>query len=190
MSTEAVTPSISEMIRLLDEAVERQTTTGCCKAVKRALEGIVNSGQEFIPSEFLQPSPKGYARRLLHRDPADRYTILVMVWGVGQGTALHDHAGMWCVECVYRGSILVKSYSLDDEVGDLFKFAAEQEVVAEIGDAGALIPPFDYHTIENALPDRPSVTVHVYGGEMNWCNAFVPEGDLFRLERRELTYTD
>ncbi len=190
MSSITSAASLTEMIRLLDEAVEKQTTTGCCKAVKRALEDIVNSGQNFVPDDFLRPAPNSYARRLLHRDPEDRYTILVMVWGIGQGTALHDHAGMWCVECVYRGSILVKSYSLDDEVGDRFRFIKEQEVVAGIGDAGALIPPFDYHTIENAEPARPSVTLHVYGGEMNWCNAFVPDGDLFRLERRELTYTD
>ena len=181
--------ALAEMIRLVDEAVEKQTTTGCCMAVKRALEGIVHSGIDFIPQSFLEPAGDRYARRLLHVDPAQRYSILVMVWGVDQGTPLHDHAGMWCVECVYRGKIRVKSYSLEDEIGDRFKFVQEQEVLAGIGEAGSLIPPFDYHTIHNAESDRPSVTVHVYGGEMNWCHAFVPDGDLYRIERRELAYT-
>lgn len=182
-------PLLDQMIGMLDEAVVKQTSTGCCKAVKRALEEIISSGKEFLPSEFLQPAPDRYARRLLHKDPQDRYTVLVMVWGLGQGTPLHDHAGMWCVECVYRGKILVRSYDLEDEVGEKFKFKLEQEVLAGIGEAGTLIPPFDYHTIENALPDQPAVTLHVYGGEMEWCNAFVPDGELHRMERRQLVYT-
>jgi hypothetical protein len=83
----------------------------------------------------------------------------------------------------------VTSYSLDDEIDGKFKFNKETEIIAEVGDAGALIPPFDYHTIANAEPEGNAITLHVYGGEMDWCNAFAPEGDLFRLERRALTYT-
>jgi predicted metal-dependent enzyme (double-stranded beta helix superfamily) len=190
MSIQTETATVQSMIQLLDEAVEQQTTAGCCEAVKRVLEEIVASGKEFVSEEFLHPASDRYARRLLHRDPAGRYTVLVLVWGVGQGTSLHDHAGMWCVECVYRGSILVKSYSLDDEVGNRFRFTKERELVAGIGHAGTLIPPFDYHTIANADSDRSAVTLHVYGGEMTSCNAFLPEGDLYRMETRELHYTD
>ena len=47
----------------------------------------------------------GYGRRLLHRDPRGRYTVVVMTWGPGQGTPIHDHANLWCVECVYRGNV-------------------------------------------------------------------------------------
>ncbi len=181
--------ALPKMIHLLNEAVEKQTSTGCCKAVKRALEEIVTSGEEFVPGEYLLPAPDKYARRLLYKDSENRFSVLVMVWGPGQGTPLHDHARMWCVECVYRGKIKVKSYSLDDEVDGLLRFVPETEVVAGIGEAGTLIPPFDYHTIENASPDRPAVTLHVYGGEMDWCNAFFPEGEFFRMERRHLAYT-
>ena len=51
-----------------------------------------------------------YARRLLHRDPAGRYTAIVMTWGPGQGTAVHDHGGLWCVEGVVDGEIAVTQY--------------------------------------------------------------------------------
>ena len=39
-------------------------------------------------------------------------------------------------------------------------------VTAGIGEAGRLIPPTDHHVIANALRDRPSVTLHIYGGEL------------------------
>ena len=80
--------------------------------MKKVLEDIVQSGGEFVDPPFLKPAPDRYARRLMHRDPRGRYTVLAMVWDVGQGTPLHDHAGTWCVECVYRGRIRVLSYAV------------------------------------------------------------------------------
>lgn len=178
------------MIQMLDDAVERQEVHGCCLAVKDALEQIVSSGEDFIPESFLRPAPGTYARRLLHLDPKGRYSLMVMVWDKGQGTALHDHAGMWCVECVYRGNIRVRPFKCTNVCADgLHHFEEQASVYANPGDAGALIPPFDHHIIEN--PETiPAVTLHVYGGEMNWCDAFEPvEGGGHRMVKRLLAYT-
>ncbi len=183
------TPKVQELIALIDDAVDRMPGNGCCQTVKEALEKVVLSQEDFIGAEFLEPAPGKYARRLLHLDPAGRYSVLVMVWDNGQGTALHDHDNMWCVECVYRGRIKVTSYSSFGEKHGLHKFQPAKVVYAGQGEAGALIPPYDHHTLENA-DVAPAVTIHVYGGEMTACHAFVPvEGDLYRRERRELTYT-
>lgn len=189
MSAVPAPGKLRELIHLLDEAVEKQEVHGCCTAVKAALEHVVNSGIDFIPDDFLRPAPDRYARRLLHMDPQGRYSALVMVWGQNQVTPLHDHAGMWCVECVYRGRIKVVSYSCTGIREGLHQFNPELEVFAGPGEAGALIPPFDHHTIENAAPN-PSITLHVYGGEMNWCDAFIPEEGGYRMIKRQLCYTD
>jgi 3-mercaptopropionate dioxygenase len=181
---------VKEMIGMLDDAVERQEVHGCCTAVKSTLEQIVNSGEDFIPPEFLvpNPDPSRYARRLLHLDPKHRYSLLVMVWDRHQATALHDHAGMWCVECVYRGRIKVTSYACTGIRDGLHQFHPELEVFAGPGEAGALIPPFDHHILGNA-DEVPAVTLHVYGGEMNWCDAFVPVEGGYQMVKRELAYT-
>lgn len=179
----------SELIHLLDEAVKQQEMKGCCYAVKDALEHIVHSGKDFLEEEMLRPAPDKYARHLVYLDPEKRYSVLAMVWSPGQGTALHDHAGMWCVECVYRGKILVTSYSVDKQEEDKYWFSKQEEVVAGVGEAGALIPPFDHHTIQNVY-DENAVTIHVYGGEMTWADCFLPEDDHFVKTRRELCYTD
>ena len=187
MATDAATRS--ELIHLLDEAVEEQEMKGCCMAVKNALEHIVHSGKDFLEEEFLVPAADKYARRLVYLDPKGRYSVLAMVWDTGQGTALHDHAGMWCVECVYRGKIEVDSYSVVRQDGDNFWFSKEEHILAGVGEAGALIPPFDHHTIGNPFPEK-AVTIHVYGGEMTWADCFLPEDDHYVKTRRELCYTD
>lgn len=187
MQTTEANPRLSEFLARLNDAVVNPDGP-CCYRVKSLLEDVCTDGVDWIPDEYLQPSESGYARRLVYLDPANRYSVMVMVWNIGQGTSLHDHAGMWCVECVYRGRIKVVSYDLDGFDGEKFQFDRKFEVHAGPGEAGALIPPFDYHTIENDHP-TPSATIHIYGGEMNWCHAYVPDDGGYRKIRRELTYS-
>jgi len=190
----AVTPhssKVDELIRRLDEATAAPDDAARCRSVKQVLIDIVASGEQFLDPPFLVPTPDRYARRLLHRAPGNRYTVIAMVWGVGQGTPLHDHAGTWCVECVYRGKIKVTSFSVrgGDPEKDIVQFERETVIMAGVGEAGALIPPFEYHMIENPTA-APVVTIHVYGGEMTYCHVFEPEGASgYRRKYRELTYT-
>jgi predicted metal-dependent enzyme (double-stranded beta helix superfamily) len=113
-----------------------------------------------------------------------------MVWDRGQGTLLHDHAGMWCVEGVVCGRIRVTSYSVcgGDPATGVVRFQQEDVVHAGPGEAGALIPPFEYHVLENA-GDAPAVTLHVYGGEMTTCHVYEPVAGGWRRRFKTLGYT-
>jgi len=177
-----------ELISLLDAAVDIQSCEARCERVKDVLHEIVQDGGEFLPAEFLKPAEGSYARRLLHKDPADRYSVVVMVWDKGQGTSLHDHCGHWCVECVYRGKIEVVSYDLIEQKEDFYRFKKETTIEAGVSDAGALIPPFEYHTIAN-VQDTPAVTIHVYAGELDWCYIFQPVEGGHQRVKKPLCYT-
>lgn len=178
-------------IKKLDDAVEAEDTATICENVKRVLVDVMNSKEQILSEEYLIPNPECYARRLLHKDPEGRYSAVVMVWDKSQGTPLHDHAGRWCVEGVYRGKIRVRSYNYDGKGKEgIHRFTQETEVTTGVGEAGALIPPFEYHSIEN--PDeRPAITIHVYRGELFSCNAFYPlEEGGYRRVSKTMTYTE
>jgi len=190
MTTVAAPTGLLPLIRRLDAAVAVRDDAGRCRAVKNALVAAVNGGEIVLDPPYQVPVADRYARRLLYRDPEMRYTVLAMVWGPGQGTALHDHAGTWCVECVYSGRIRVTSFSVrgGDPERDLVRFEPETVVMAGVGEAGALIPPFEYHRLEN--PDAtPAVTIHVYGGEMTFCHVYEPCDGGYRRMFKELRYT-
>lgn len=181
---------VRELIRRIDAAMTPPDDAARARGAKVALEETFAMGTDFLPAEYLVPNPERYARRLVHRDPENRYTVIAMVWNTGQGTPLHDHAGIWCVECVYSGDIRVTSYQCHggDPERDLVQFQKQGTTEAHIGDAGALIPPFEYHVLENT-GHEPAVTLHVYGGDMNHCHVFEPvEGGWLR-RFRELRYT-
>jgi 3-mercaptopropionate dioxygenase len=181
---------VATLIERLREAVRLGDPRAITERVKDELEGLIAAGGLTLPEHFYQARPDSYARRLLHRDAELGWSALVMTWGPGQHTALHDHAGIWCVEGVVEGHMDVERYELMREDTDgVCRFERRDRVRAGVGSAGALIPPFDFHVLGNALDDRPSLTLHVYGGEMDHCSVFEPlGGELYRRQQHHLTY--
>ena len=181
---------VEQLVERLDRAIGAGSAEAIAAGVKRALSDAIRSGELRLPEAFRRPRPESYARRLLHRDPATGWTAVVMTWGPGQGTLLHDHAGIWCVEGVVEGEMEVVQYELASEVEGRYRFAPRGRVRALPGSSGALIPPFEYHVLKNALPGATSVTLHVYGGEMDHCHVFEENGDgSHRKVERRLAYS-
>ncbi len=181
---------LTTLLAHLDEAARLGDSATITAHVKTCLETAIHAGAVELPERLCRPRAEGYARRLLHRNDELGYTAVVMTWGPGQRTPLHDHAGIWCVEGVVRGRIDVTQYDLVDTTGDRFRFQSRGCVHAEVGSAGCLIPPFEYHVIAN-VTDKPAITLHVYGGEMSECHVFEPaaEGGYIRGVR-PLRYHD
>lgn len=180
------------LLERLGEAVAAPTVGQRAGAVKHVLAETIRAGAIRLPERFYVPKPECYARRLLHRDLDRGFTAVVMTWGPGQGTALHDHAGMWCVEGTIEGEMEVLQYELAEQSGDgRCRFVPRGHVRARPGASGALIPPFEYHVLRNGFDDRVSLTLHVYGGEMDHCTLFEPDGDGWHRRReRPLAYDD
>jgi hypothetical protein len=85
----------------------------------------------------------------------------------------------------------ITQYDLISDDGGNYRFTRQNCVAANRGAAGCLIPPFEYHTLANARPDRSSITMHVYGGDMDHCHVFEPSGGgLYRRVTRALSYTE
>jgi predicted metal-dependent enzyme (double-stranded beta helix superfamily) len=180
---------VDPLIERLREAVRLGDVTAITERIKLELETFIPEEGLRLPEHFRTPHPDHYARRLLYRDPDLDFTAVVMTWGPGQRTALHDHSGIWCVEGVVEGEMEVTRYELLGEDDRLFRFAERGTVQACAGSAGALIPPFEHHVLANNRPGRTSLTLHVYGGEMDHCHIFEPSGDgSYRRVRRELSY--
>ena len=187
--TSGTLPCFEGLKAELDAAVRLREPAAIAQRVKSALQTTLRCDGLPLPPQFFEPRPDTYARRLLHRDPDGLYTAVVMTWGPGQGTPLHDHAGIWCVECVVDGEMEVRQYDLVSEKDGAFRFQPQPCMDAVRGSAGCLIPPYEYHTLANRRPDGSSVTLHIYGGEMTHCHVFQPQDDgSYQRVERSLSY--
>jgi len=176
-----------ELIRRIDAVIDGQCAATTTQCVRDVLCAMMYEKSLNLPECVYDSPPDHYARRLIHKDPGRGYTIMAMTWGPGQATPVHDHSGMWCVEAVWEGQIEVTQYELIEIRGDLYKLEPRTTMRAGIGSAGSLIPPHEYHTIRNPLPDQCAVSIHIYSGEMCQCSVFRPyQGEWHRREQRDL----
>jgi len=182
------TKSVRVLQHLINQAVRLDTTDAIVHTIQRDLAKAIKSGQIQLAAKFCQTKPGSYARRLLLRDEAMGYTVVVMTWAPGQTTPIHDHAGIWCVEGVVQGEISVTRYKIERQTGELFLFLDQAPIRASVGSTGSLIPPDEYHVLANTT-DSVALTLHVYGGEMDHCNVYAPRsGGWYERAPHKLTY--
>jgi predicted metal-dependent enzyme (double-stranded beta helix superfamily) len=183
--------SLTALIDRLNAAVEEKTPERITRRVKQDLEELLGNGALTLSEHYRTPRPDCYARRLLYQDPGDRFTAVVMTWGPGQGTPVHDHGGLWCVEGVVEGQMQVTQFDVRAN-GDAFDVTpVGAPINAGVGSAGRLIPPTDYHVLANAQRDATSITLHVYGGNLTGCRIFTPDANGRYTESvRALSYHD
>jgi len=176
-------PGREKMVAAIDEAVALGDEHAVTAALRDALCRLIRDHDVQLPDCVHDPIQDHYARRELYRSPTHGYSIVAMTWGPGQGTPLHDHSGLWCVEGVWDGQLEIVQYELLSRDGERFHFRAAGGMHAGPGSAGSLIPPHEYHTIRNVSTDDVAVSLHIYKAPMECCSKFVQQrGEWFVRE--------
>lgn len=166
-------PGADRFISAIDDAVRAGSTPEITDKLRNALCRMIRTQEVRLPECVYEAVGDHYARRELYQSEDLGYSVIAMTWGPGQGTSLHDHHGMWCVEGVWHGALEIVQYDLVEEAQDArFRFRPVGSIQAGAGSAGSLIPPHEFHTIRNPADDGVAVSVHIYSGPMKCCAVF------------------
>lgn len=168
-------PGRDKLVAAVDAAVSRGDEHAVTAALRDTLCKMIRDHDVQLPDCVFEPIADHYARREIYRSPEHGYSVVAMTWGPGQGTPVHDHCGLWCVEGVWDGQLEITQFELLERDGERFRFRAAGGLQASPGSAGSLIPPHEYHTIRNASDDNVAVTVHIYKAPMDACSMFIPQ---------------
>ena len=158
---------LREFVVGMTRLVERTGDERTILADARRLLAELIADDRWLPDAFAQAEPGGYRQYLLHCDPLERFSVVSFVWGPGARTPVHDHT-VWGLVGMLRGAESCREYApqgpadaptgvVDRGVEHLMKPGAVEAVSPTIG---------DWHVVSNALPDRSSISVHVYGGNI------------------------
>ena len=118
---------------------------------------------DWLPDACAQSHPDHYQQYLLYCDPLERFSIVSFVWGPGQKTPVHDHT-VWGIIGMLRGAEMCHEYARGAPGRPLTAGASHKILPGQIDRVSPTIG--DIHKVENALPDRPSISIHVYGGNI------------------------
>lgn len=105
------------------------------------------------------PTAAGYRRHLLLADPQGLYSVVAIVWSMGQYTPVHGHH-TWCAYSVSRGTLAESCFDWCEAAQAAQLSSAEIRLTGEISytDAGR----GGIHRLGNPHPE-PAISVHVYG---------------------------
>ncbi len=169
------TTRLDTFISALTDLVERTHDEPTLLQEGRVLLQALVSQDDWLPPEHSRPDPQRYQQYPLYIDPMGRFSVVSFVWGPGQKTPVHDHT-VWGLIGMLRGSECCQAYVLDatgtcQPMGDVQTLRPGQveAVSPRIGDV---------HQVWNALPDQPSISIHVYGADIGQVQRWVypPEG--------------
>lgn len=129
-------------------------------SVKAALAPLL-ANDAWLPASHQVSEPGQYRQYPLHVDPQGRFSVVSFVWGEGASTPVHDHT-VWGVIGMLRGA-----ERCDECAFDRGEFRHMHGHVLHPGDIDVVSPTVgDIHRVSNALADGPSISIHVYGGDI------------------------
>lgn len=152
---------LREFVRSFTRLVEEDASEERIFRDGKALLADLITHDDWLPEAFAQPDPERYRQYLLYCDPLERFSVASFVWGPGQTTPVHDHT-VWGMVGVLRGAELCEEFRLE---GAGVVAAGSHRV--PVGGIDLVSPRVgDIHRVSNALADRPSISIHVYGANI------------------------
>ncbi|MBN8896604.1 MAG: cysteine dioxygenase [Rhodospirillales bacterium] len=170
MSLDRLRRFVADLTRIADR--DGLTEAAVLPDARQMLARLV-AEDDWLPDAFAQADGRSYRQYLLYGDPLDRFSLVSFVWGPGQQTPVHDHL-MWGLVGMRRGAETATGYTRNGDG----RLRAEGMERLKPGMVGAVSPTLgDIHQVANALADRPSISIHLYGGNIGRVrrHAFDPE---------------
>lgn len=157
-----------------------QDARSIVKAVRPHFEKLV-ADTSWLNEHYLRPTREGDdTTHMLAKAPDDSWTVVSVVFPPGFSTPIHDHV-IWGFVGVASGEEHESRYRRHDDrsIPGFAKLEYAGDARNLPGDVAHIIPPEDeIHMIHNPLPTE-SVSIHVYGGDLDatWRHKFDPATD-------------
>src|SRR5262245_48893437 len=152
-----------------------------------------------LPEQYCRPAEGRVATEhqdftvyRLHRGPNDCFNIMVAIWPAGGSSGVHDHAGKWVVEGVYRNKLHTIRYKRLDDKSQPGHVQLRESVALDLhpGDVAHVLSPHEeIHDFINPSKE-PTVSVHIYGGDISkeTLNYFNPAANTVEQVTHEIRY--
>ncbi len=182
----------------VDAVVTRESTQA---RIVQQLEPLLARflAAETLPDQFCCAAPnriasdhQDFTLYRLHRGSGDRFNIMAAIWPAGGGTGVHDHAGNWVVEGVYRNKLHTIRYVRQDDGSQPGHADLRKSMTLDMlpGDVAHVQYPDQYiHDFINPT-EQPTVSVHIYGGDITQetLNYFDPATSAVEPVAHDLSY--
>lgn len=118
-----------------------------------------------------------YTRNLIALGPQNRYGLMLLAWGPGQQSPIHDHAGAHCIMRILQGELVESLYHGNPSMGTQMQV---RETVLSLGSPDTettyIHDRVGWHRVRNASSDHPALSLHLYAPPIEQCQTYCEEG--------------
>ena len=174
-TTSPLTFGLQEYIHTIGQVLDRRPANRVIIREVSAATKRLCADDRWLDERYRCGSPDHYTRHLLHKDSGNRFIVLALVWMPGQMTPVHDHS-CWGVMGLVQNSLEEICYERLDDGSRPGYCELEQSRGTDVGTGGVayLLPPYEeIHRIGNTS-DKPTISLHVYGRDLDEVNVFDP----------------
>lgn len=175
--------TLNELIEEIDAVLEKfQADNFEDEIVADALIKLISEYKSVGESEsewerFCLFDEKKYTRNLVGNGRNNRFGLMILAWGPGQQSPIHDHDGSHCIMKVLKGTLIETLYTAKKE--DSFYFesdssfsAAEsdqnevyeksRDIILETGQTAYIHDRIGWHRVGNESDSLPAISLHLY----------------------------
>lgn len=161
-----------------------------CKSVADELTELINSF-ELKPEDwkkFVHFDNFKYTRNLIANGKDSRFGLMILAWGPGQQSPIHNHNGSHCIMRILEGTLIEKLYTrrFDEtaiesdvsfsetttslDVSEIYEKTRETELNS--GKTAYIHDKIGWHRVSNASTLHSAVSLHLYAPPIEQCKTY------------------
>ncbi|XP_041855229.1 cysteine dioxygenase type 1 [Melanotaenia boesemani] len=166
-NTEVIKPeTLDELIQALHKIFESDNIN--VEEVQDLMESYESKPQEW--AKFAKFDPYRYTRNLVDTGNG-KFNLIVLCWGEGHGSSIHDHTDSHCFMKLLQGQLkeTLFEWPKDKAQGEMVTRSQrilQENKVAYINDSIGL------HRVENVSHTEGAVSLHLYSPPFDTCQTF------------------
>ncbi|CAI4230103.1 unnamed protein product [Auanema sp. JU1783] len=121
--------------------------------------------------KFAHFDDRHYTRNLVDTGNG-KYNLIVLCWGPGMCTNIHDHSGSHCFVKMLQGSLLESRFAFPESSEHIGPLNRTGEVQVDVDEVTYMSDQLGLHRMENPSHSENAVSLHVYSPAYEECHLF------------------
>ncbi|XP_058878637.1 cysteine dioxygenase type 1-like isoform X2 [Acipenser ruthenus] len=165
--TKVVKPeTLNDLIKVLHQIFSSDTVN--VEEVQNLMESYESKPQEW--KAYAKFDKFRYTRNLLDEGNG-KFNLIILCWGEGHGSSIHDHTDSHCFMKMLQGQLKETLFEWPDNKmnGGMTK---KSERILHENQCAYINDSIGLHRVENVSHTEPAVSLHLYSPPFDHCNTF------------------
>ncbi|NXP45779.1 CDO1 dioxygenase, partial [Heliornis fulica] len=153
--------------------MEQPVQTETWKA--RSLEELIRIlhrifAEDKVSVEEVQALMESYTRNLVDNGNG-KFNLMILCWGEGHGSSIHDHTDSHCFMKILQGNLKETLFEWPEKKGNGEMIKKSERVLRE-NHCAYINDSIGLHRVENISHTESAVSLHLYSPPFDSCNTF------------------